>query len=66
MPTGTREPAHRAAEADRLKFDNSAANKANPDSTKNVHFGEQTTDEMMAGVVKLAIPLPPAIKTAHR
>jgi hypothetical protein len=30
-------------------FDNSAANPANPDPTKTVHFGEQTWDEMMIG-----------------
>jgi thiol-disulfide isomerase/thioredoxin len=30
-------------------YDNSAANPANPDPTKTVRFGEQTTDEMMIG-----------------
>ena len=30
-------------------FDNSANNKYNPDSTKEVHWGEQTTEEMMMG-----------------
>ncbi len=29
--------------------DNSAANKANPDPTKEVHWGDQTWDEMMIG-----------------
>jgi hypothetical protein len=30
-------------------YDNSAANKFNPDPTKVVHWGEKTTDEMMQG-----------------
>ena len=30
-------------------FDNSANNPANPDPTKEVHFGEQSWDEMMFG-----------------
>ena len=30
-------------------FDNSAKNPANPDPTRTVPFGEQTTDEMMIG-----------------
>ena len=30
-------------------YDNSAANPANPDPTKEVHFGEQTWEEMMIG-----------------
>ncbi|MBX3470809.1 MAG: cytochrome c [Planctomycetes bacterium] len=30
-------------------FDNSAGNPANPDPTRTVYFGEQTTDEMMIG-----------------
>lgn len=30
-------------------FDNSAGNPANPDPTREVPFGEQTTDEMMIG-----------------
>lgn len=30
-------------------YDNSAANKFNPDPTKTVHWGEKTTDEMMQG-----------------
>jgi len=47
-------------------FDNSAANKANPDPSKNVHFGEQTTDEMMGGVVKYAVPIPRPAQTASR
>ncbi len=38
-------------------YDNSAANKANPDPTKTVHFGEQTSEEMLGGVVKYAVPI---------
>jgi len=30
-------------------YDNSSANPANPDATKTVRFGEQTSDEMMIG-----------------
>ncbi len=30
-------------------YDNSAKNPANPDPTKTVQFGEQTSDEMMIG-----------------
>jgi len=32
-------------------FDNSAGNPANPDPTKTVHWGEQTSDEMMVGYI---------------
>jgi hypothetical protein len=38
-------------------FDNSANNKANPDPTKEIHFGEQSWDEMMIGFFDVAIPL---------
>jgi hypothetical protein len=31
-------------------YDNSAGNKANPDPTRDVTFGEQSTDEMLFGV----------------
>ena len=37
-------------------FDNSAGNPANPDPTRRVRFGEQTSDEMMIGYVEW-IPL---------
>ena len=30
-------------------YDNSSKNKRNPDPTREVHFGEQTWDEMMNG-----------------
>jgi len=37
-------------------FDNSANNPANPDPTKEVHFGEQSWDEMMFGFFTVAVP----------
>lgn len=37
-------------------FDNSANNPANPDSTKTVRWGPQTTDEMMLGYVEYYLP----------
>ncbi len=37
-------------------YDNSANNPANPDPTKEVHFGEQSWDEMMFGFFDVAIP----------
>jgi hypothetical protein len=36
-------------------FDNSANNPANPDPTKEVHFGEQSWDEMMFGFFTVAV-----------
>ncbi len=44
-------------------FDNSADNPANPDPTRRVRFGEQTSEEMMIGYVEwipLASEVPPA------
>lgn len=38
-------------------FDNSAANQANPDPTKTVHWGPQTYDEMMIGYLETFRPL---------
>jgi mono/diheme cytochrome c family protein len=38
-------------------FDNSVNNKDNPDATKEIHFGEQSWDEMMIGFFDVAIPL---------
>ena len=38
-------------------FDNSANNKYNPDPTKEVHFGEQTWEEMMFGFFDVAVPV---------
>ncbi len=37
-------------------FDNSANNPANPDPKKEIHFGEQSWDEMMIGFFDVAIP----------
>ena len=37
-------------------YDNSANNPFNPDPTKEVFWGEQTWEEMLAGFVDLAIP----------
>lgn len=38
-------------------FDNSANNRYNPDPTKEVHFGEQTWEEMMIGFFDVSVPL---------
>ncbi len=42
-------------------FDNSAANKANPDPNKRVHWGEQTFDEMLIGYLEIAA----SVQTSH-
>jgi hypothetical protein len=44
-------------------YDNSPGNKANPDPTKTVRWGQQTVDEMMLGYIEYFTPLPSA-KTA--
>jgi hypothetical protein len=36
-------------------FDNSANNPANPDPAKEVHFGEQSWEEMMIGFFDVAV-----------
>jgi len=38
-------------------FDNSANNPHNPDPSKEVHFGDQTFDEMMAVYMHIAMPV---------
>jgi peroxiredoxin len=38
-------------------YDNSSANPANPDPTKTVKWGPQTTDEMMLGYVEYFLPV---------
>jgi hypothetical protein len=38
-------------------FDNSPNNKYNPDPTKEVHWGEQTWEEMMIGFFDVSVPL---------
>jgi len=50
LPAGTRVEAISA-------FDNSANNPHNPDPSKEVHFGDQTSDEMMAVFMHLAMPV---------
>lgn len=56
-------------------YDNSANNPGNPDPGKDVYWGEQTGEEMLAGFVDLAIPAarnplslvrPPAVKVAAK
>jgi hypothetical protein len=39
-------------------FDNSANNKFNPDPAKEVHWGEQTWEEMMIGFFTYTVPYP--------
>lgn len=46
-------------------YDNSAGNKANPDPSKTVRWGQQTYDEMMIGYVEVFVPLRDA-ETAAR
>ena len=41
-------------------FDNSAANKANPDPTATVRWGDQTWEEMMIGFFTYTVEKPPA------
>ncbi len=38
------------------EFDNSTANKANPDPTKRVTWGDQTWNEMMIGYINYYVP----------
>ena len=47
-------------------FDNSAGNKANPDPTKTVHWGQQTEDEMMIGYISYYVPVSNGSATAAR
>jgi hypothetical protein len=47
-------------------YDNSAANKANPDPAKDVRWGEQTSQEMMIGSIRYAVPIKPVAGTAAR
>ncbi len=37
-------------------YDNSVNNPANPDATKEVHYGEQSWDEMMFGFFDVSVP----------
>ncbi len=45
-------------------YDNSPGNKANPDPTKTVKWGQQTVDEMMIGYIEYFTPMPAAPKVA--
>ncbi len=38
-------------------YDNSVNNKYNPDPTKEVHYGEQTWEEMMFGFFEVSVPM---------
>ncbi|MDF1756558.1 MAG: redoxin domain-containing protein [Verrucomicrobiales bacterium] len=38
-------------------FDNSTNNKANPDPTKTVKWGDQTVDEMLIGYIEYFVPI---------
>ena len=38
-------------------YDNSVNNKFNPDPTKEVHYGEQTWEEMMFGFFDVSVPM---------
>lgn len=38
-------------------FDNSPANRANPDPTKTVRWGDQTVDEMLIGYLEYFVPV---------
>jgi hypothetical protein len=38
-------------------FDNSPNNRFNPDPSKEVHYGEQTWEEMMIGFFDVAVPM---------
>jgi peroxiredoxin/Ca2+-binding EF-hand superfamily protein len=42
-------------------YDNSTANKANPDPTKLVKWGPQTHDEMMIGYIEYFVPIGPSV-----
>ena len=44
-------------------FDNSTANKFNPDPSKDVRWGDQTWEEMMIGFYSTVVDLPPAPAT---
>ena len=41
-------------------FDNSTANKYNPDPSKEVRWGDQTWEEMMIGWITFYNDVPPA------
>jgi mono/diheme cytochrome c family protein len=47
-------------------FDNSAANKFNPDPSKDVRWGDQTFEEMMIGFWSTVVPVPFATSSQQR
>ncbi len=47
-------------------YDNSPANKANPDPAKTVKWGQQTYDEMMIGYIEYFTPMPQPQKVAAK
>jgi hypothetical protein len=47
-------------------FDNSTANKFNPDPSKDVRWGDQTFEEMMIGFWSTVVPVPVATPSPQR
>jgi len=47
-------------------FDNSPNNKFNPDPTKEVHFGEQSWEEMMIGFFDVSVPMDKSVMDLMR
>jgi len=47
-------------------YDNSAANKFNPDPSKDVKWGDQTFEEMMIGFWSTVVPVPVATPSSRR
>ncbi len=45
-------------------YDNSANNKYNPDPSKEVHWGDQTWEEMMIGFFTYTVPYAPSAQTS--
>ena len=45
-------------------YDNSANNRSNPDSTADVHWGDQTWEEMQFTAIAFTVDQPAAVKTA--
>ena len=48
------------------EFDNSANNPFNPDATKEVHWGEQTFEEMMMGYYSVVVDPGQTIEAPRR
>jgi len=47
-------------------YDNSANNKSNPDPTKDVHWGEQTWDEMQYSGITYTLDDQPPVRKASQ